>query len=241
VADSKTNTDHVVPQADLTATPFGLVPPATGTYKDNTLLYAAGDVVCWIGLPSLGPPLGFEDPTTLTAGTYKCLGWTDVSGYIFKLDETIKDIPAAGVLTPVRTILTGGTKSVQATFLEGMNPYVLALYDDVPVLPAATSPLKASTTSTAALPINSVTYIIPDPPADNRYGLICDSIDGTKQERMYFPNVKVTARGSRQAQQGDITTTDLTFTAYPGVIGSNSAAVAQRTVNYGKAMTTYFT
>jgi hypothetical protein len=58
---------------------------------------------------------------------------------------------------------------------------------------------------------------------------------------MYFPNVKVTARGSRQAQQGDITTTDLTFTAYPGVIGSNSAAVAQRTVNYGKAMTTYFT
>lgn len=240
--DTKTNTDHVVSEADLASMPFGLTPPATGTYKDNTLLYAAGDVVCWAGLPSTtSPPLGFEDPTTLAAATFKCLGWTDVSGYLFKLDETIKDIPAAGVLTPIRTILTGGTKSVQATFLEGMNPYVLALYDDVPVFPVASSPLKASTTATTALPLNSATYIIPDPPADNRYSLICDSIDGTKQERLYFPNVKVTARGNRQAQQGDITTTELTFTAYPGVIGSNTAAVAQRTVNYGKTMTAFFT
>jgi hypothetical protein len=222
-------------------TQFALGPPSTGTYKDNTLLYAAGDVVCWIGLPSIGPPLGFEDPSTLAAATYKCCGWVDVSGYIFKLDETIKDIPAAGVLTPIRTILSGGTKSVQATFLEGMNPYVLALYDDVPVFPVASSPLKASTTATSALPLYSATYTIPDPPGDNRYGLICDSIDGTKQERLYFPNVKVTARGNRQAQQGDITTSDLTFTAYPGVIGANTAAVAQRTVNYGKTMATYFT
>jgi len=223
-------------------TQFAMNPPATGTYKDNTLLYAAGDVVCWVGLPSTtAPPLGFEDPSGLTAATFKCCGWTDVSGYIFKLDETIKDIPAAGVLTPIRTILTGGTKSIQATFLEGMNPYVLALYDDVPVFPVASSPLKASTTATSALPINSATYLIPDPPADNRYSLICDSVDGVKQERLYFPNVKVTARGNRQAQQGDITTSDLTFTAYPGTIGANTSAVAQRTVNYGKVMTPYFT
>lgn len=221
---------------------LGLTPPATGTYRDNSLLYAAGDIVCWVGAQnSAAPPTGFEDPSGLTAGTYKCCGWVDVSGYIFKLDETIKDIPAAGVLTPIRSILTGGTKTVQAVFLEGMNPYVLALYDDVPVFPAASMPLKASTTATSALPLNSATYIIPDPPSDNRYSLICDSIDGTKQERLYFPNVKVTARGNRQAQQGDITTTDLTFTAYPGIIGSNTAAVAQRTVNYGKAMATYFT
>jgi len=221
---------------------FGLTPPATGTYRDNSLLYAAGDVVCWIGLPNTtAPPLGFEDPSGLTAATFKCCGWVDVSGYIFKLDETIKDIPAAGVLTPIRTILTGGTKSLQATFLEAMNPYVLALYDDVPVFPVASMPLKASTTATSALPINSATWIIPDPPIDNRYSLICDSIDGVKQERLYFPNVKVTARGNSQAQQGDIDTTDLTFTAYPGTIGANTAAVAQHTVNYGKAMATYFT
>lgn len=227
------------PSAEL----LGLTPPATGPYRDNSLLYAAGDVVVWAGLPSVGPPLGFEDPTSagLTVASYHCLGWVDVSGYIFKLDETIKDIPAAGVLTPIRTILTGGTKSCQATFLEGMNPYVLALYDNVPIFPVASSPLKATTTGTSALPVNSALYTIPDPPADNRYGLIFDSIDGVKQERLYAPNCKVTARGNRQAQQGDIVTTDLTFTFYPGTIGANTAAVAQRAVNYGKAMTTYFT
>jgi hypothetical protein len=220
---------------------FGLTPPATGPYKDNSLLYAAGDVVVWVGLPNVGPPLGFEDPSSLSAATYKCCGWVDVSGYIFKLDETTKDVPAAGVLTPIRTIITGGTKTAQATFLEGMNPYVLALYDNVPVFPVASSPLKATTASTSALPVNSALYTIPDPPADNRYGVIFDSIDGVKQERLYAPNAKVTARGNRQAQQGDITTTDITFTFYPGTIGSNTAAVAQRAVNYGKAMPTYFT
>lgn len=220
---------------------FGLTPPATGPYKDNQLLYAAGDVVAWVGLPNVGPPVGFEDPSTLAPATYKCLGWVDVAGYIFKLDETTKDVPAAGVLTPIRTLITGGTKSVQATFLEGMNPYVLSLYDDVPIFPVASSPLKATTTAASSLPANSAVYTIPDPPVDNRYGVIFDSIDGAKQERLYAPFAKVTARGNRQAQQGDIITTDLTFTFYPGTIGANTAAVAQRAVNYGKAMTTYFT
>lgn len=240
-SDSAKDRNPQVLADNPSAEQLALLPPATGPYRDNSLLYAAGDVVVWAGLPSVGPPLGFEDPSTLVAATYKCLGWVDVSGYIFKLDETVKDIPAAGVLTPIRTILTGGTKSCQATFLEGMNPYVLALYDNVPIFPAASSPLKASTTSTSALPINSALYTIPDPPADNRYGLIFDSVDGNKQERLYAPNCKVTARGNRQAQQGDITTTDLTFTFYPGTIGANTSAVAQRAVNYGKTMTSYFT
>jgi hypothetical protein len=221
---------------------LSLTPPATGPYKNNQLLYAAGDVVVWVGAPnSTSPPLGFEDPTTLAAGTFKCCGWADVTGYIFKLDETIKDIPAAGVLTPIRSILTGGSKTVQSTFLEALNPYVLSLYDDVPIFPAATSILKPATVATSALPINSVTYTIPDPPADNRYSLIFDSIDGTKQQRIYAPYCKVTARGNQQAQQGDITMTDLTFTFYPGTIGAQNGVVAQRSVNYGQAMTTYFT
>jgi hypothetical protein len=242
VSDQQSNIQERNPQVNVdNPSLLGLPPPATGPYKDNTLLFAAGDVVCWVGQPNVGAPLGFEDASTIAAGTYKCLGWVDVSGYIFKLDETIKDIPAAGVLTPVRSILSGGTKTVQATFLEGMNPNVLALYDDVPIFPGPSSPLKATTTATSALPINSAVYIIPDPPADNRYGLIFDSIDGNKLERLYAPFAKVTARGNRQAQQGDIISTDLTFTFYPGTIGSNTSAVAQRAVNYGKTMTSYFT
>ena len=227
---------------EFDVTQFGLTPPATGTYKDNTNLYAAGDVVAWIGQPNnANPPQGFEDPTTLGSGLYKCCGWSDVSGYIFKLDETIKDIPAAGVLTPVRSILTGGVKTAQLVFLEALNPYVRSLYDDVPIFPVTSSPLKPATTPPPPLPANSALYIIPDPPADNRYSLILDSIDGIKQQRIYAPNVKVTARGNDQAQQGDIIMTDLTFTFYPGTIGTTQNAVAQRAINYGKSMTAYFT
>jgi hypothetical protein len=220
---------------------LGLTPPATGPYKNNQLLYAAGDVVVWVGIPNnTSPPLGFEDPTTLSAGSYMCCGWSDVTGYIFKLDETMKDIPAAGVLTPIRTILTGGSKTIQAVFLEALNPYVLAMFDDVPVFPVASSPLLPSTTASGPLPVNSALWTIPDPPADNRYSMIFDSIDGAKQMRIYAPYVKVTARGNHQQQQGDITMTDLTFTCYPGTIGTNTGAVAQRCVNYGQSMTPYF-
>src|SRR6516162_5801755 len=226
----------------LDVTQFGLTPPASGTYKDNTNLYAAGDVVAWVGQPNnANPPLGIEDPSSLGSGIYKCCGWADTSGYIFKLDETIKDIPAAGILTPVRSILTGGVKTVQVVFLEAFNPYVLALYDDVPVFPVATSPMKPPATPTTMLPAFSQTYIIPDPPADNRYSLIFDSIDGNKRNRLYAPFAKVTARGNQQFQQGDITMTDLTFTFYPGTIGTAQNAVAQRTINYGIDPTTYFT
>jgi hypothetical protein len=279
----------------------GLPVPGSGPYKDNTLLYAAGDVVAWVGPPNLYPPVGFEDPTTITGGSYKCCGWTDVSGYIFKLDETIKDIPAAGVLTPIRSILTGGVKTCQAIFLEALNPNVQALYDDVSIFPGSSSPLKpaagrvdascgiatgsqtvtdalvvtgdvgksvtgtgipigatitsvtpatsftmsmsaTATNASASLTIGSniAVYVIPDPPADNRYSLIFDSIDGIKRRRLYAPFAKVTARGNDQTQQGDITMTDLTFTFYPGTIGTVTNAVAQRYIGYGKDMTAYF-
>lgn len=221
---------------------FGLVVPASGTYKDNTNLYAAGDVVVWVGSPNPAtPPVGFEDPSTLGTGLFKCLGWADTSGYIFKLDETIKDIPAAGILTPVRSILTGGSKTIQFISLEAMNPYVRSLYDDVPVFPVTTSPLKPATTPPVGLGPNAATYIIPDPPADNRYSFIFDSIDGLKQQRLFAPFAKVTARGNDQAQQGDIVMTDMTITCYPGTIGATPNAVLQRSIGYGKSMTAYFT
>ena len=59
--------------------------------------------------------------------------------------------------------------------------------------------------------------------------------------RLYAPFAKVTARGNHQVQQGDIIMTDLTFTFYPGTIGTAQNAVAQRAINYGKSMTAYFT
>jgi hypothetical protein len=244
-SSSATKDKDTATEYDLPVPLVGLPTPASGTYKDNTLLYAAGDVIVWVGLPnSATPPIGFEDVSTLGTGAnaYRCLGWCDVAGYIFKLDETIKDIPAAGVLTPVRSILTGGIKTAQITFLEALNPYVRALYDDVPVFPVASSPLNPPTTPPTGLGPNAAVYVIPDPPADNRYSLILDSIDGTKRQRLYAPFTKVTTRGNDQAQQGDIVMTDMTFTFYPGLIPpSTTPAVAQRAVAYGKPMTAFFT
>jgi hypothetical protein len=231
-------------QYDLPVPLTGLPIPGTGLYKDDELLYAAGDVVVWAGQPNnASPPEAFEDPSGLGTGIYVCLGWVDVSGYIFKLDETIKDIPAAGILTPVRSILTGGVKTAQCTFLEALNPFVRALYDDVPIFPIASSPLMPATTPVAPLAANQVTYVLPDPPADNRYSLIFDSIDGLKRQRLYAPFAKVTTRGNDQAQQGDIVMTDMTFTFYPGVLGGTNPqtnVVAQRTIDYGKDVSAYF-
>lgn len=211
---------------------------AGGITKNNANLYAAGDVIVWAAVQnSVAPLTGFESPDTIAGATYKNLGWVDTSGYIFKLDETIKDIPAAGVLTPIRTILTGGTKSAECHFLEALNPYVRSLFDDVPIFPVTTSPLKPP-----AVPPYVASYVIPDPPVDNRYSLIFDSDDGIKQMRLYAPNCKVTGRGTDQVQQADVEGLDLTFTFYPGQIGgAGQIMVAKRWIDYSVDMSPYFT
>ena len=205
-----------------------------GKQKDNQLLYAAGDVVVWVAAANTaGPVTGFEDISTLTG--WNCCGWVDTSGYIFKLDETTKDIPASGTLTPIRTILTGGSKTVACNFLEALNPYVRSLYDNVPIYPVASSPLKP-----AAVAPYIASYTIPDPPADNRYAFIFDSVDGTKAMRLYSPYAKVTDRGPDQVQQADIEQLEMTVTMYPGNV-AGSIYVAKRWIQYGKDMAGYFT
>jgi hypothetical protein len=213
----------------------------TAEIKNNALVYAAGDVVAYVTAPNvaLSCPTGFEDLSTVTGANYKCLGWLDTSGYLFKLDETTKDIGAAGTLSSIRTILTGGMKSAQFTCLEALNPYVRAMYDDVPVFPITGSPLKVSDTTHLA------SYVIPDPPLDNRYGMVFDSKDGTKAQRLYAPNVKVTARGDDIQQQADVESLQMTVSFYPGT-GSvaDGVIVAKRFINWSGTNVTvasYFT
>lgn len=203
--------------------------------KADGLTYAAGDVICHVGAPNVNAPTGLEALDTIVGSDYRNLGWQDVSGYLFKLDVTTKEIPAAGTLTSIRTVITGGSKTTQVTCLEALNPYVRALFDDVPVFPVATSPLKPATGTVAS-------YVLPDPPGDNRYACVFDSVDGDKLMRLYCPNSKVTARGDEQVQQSDITTVQLTFTHYPGTIDSVTG-IAKRYIDYGDGvtMTDYFT
>jgi hypothetical protein len=114
--------------------------PADTRNAEN--VYAAGDVIAYVAALGTAPPVGFA---ALSASTWGCLGWLDTAGGIFNLNHTVKDIGAAGTLSSIRTIYTGGNKTLQVTCLEGLNPLVRALYDDVPLSSLAPTVLRTDT------------------------------------------------------------------------------------------------
>jgi hypothetical protein len=261
---------------------FGAVEGSAVDIRNADYTYAAGDVIAYVAALGTPAPQGFE---TL-ASPWHCLGWQDTSGGIFTLTHTTKDIGAAGSLSAIRTVTTGGTKTLQVTCLEAMNPYVRSLYDDVPVtalqtttrtdtagitsgstvvtdtttkttdvgasvtgtgIPAGTTiatvtpgtsfTLSAAATATSATTSLSLTnnysaYVMPEVPADNRYCLLLDTIDGTKAQRLFSPNAKVTARGNDQIQQADAETLQMTFTFYPTTITLAGVAYRGELVRY---------
>ena len=192
--------------------------------RNADLTFAAGDVIAYYSQLGTTPPVGFAAVTS----PWICLGWVDVTGAIFKLSETIKDVMAAGTLDPIRTITSAAPKTFDLTFMEGLNPAVRALYDDVLL-----TELQPATGTTVA------TYLTPEIPTDNRYCFLFDTIDGDKAMRNFCVNAKVTNRGNDQQQQLDAETIQLTVTLYPDLIGSTRSAM-QRYIDYGAADLTPF-
>lgn len=181
--------------------------------RNADLTFGATDYLVYLAAKDTASPTGFADPAT----GWTNLGWVTTEGGLFKLEEETKDIEAAGSLEPIRTLMTKSTKSVQVTFLEGLNPLVRALYDNVAV--AALEP----TTDIA-------TYAMPDQPSDLRYAFIFDTIDNGKRMRLYMPNGKVVERGDEQPQTADVMPVQMTFKFYKGA--ANAAAV-KRSIKYG--------
>lgn len=192
--------------------------------RNSDLTYAAGDVIGFLAPPGTSDPGNMNELTS----PWLCLGWLDTSGTTFKLSEAMKAINAAGTLDPIRTIVTGAPKTFDVTFMEGSNPLVRALYDDVPI-----ADLQPAADTTIA------SYLMPEMPPLNDYALVFDSFDGDKQFRSFLPQVKVTTRGNDQQQQEDATMMQLTFTAYPQLIGGTRSAM-KRYINYGAADLTAF-
>lgn len=186
--------------------------------------FAAGDVLGYYS------PFGTADPGNMNAlsSPWICLGWLATSGTTFKLAEAIKDIDAAGTLDPIRTIVTGAPKTMDITFMEGLNPAVRSLYDDVPL-----STLQPTTDTTI------VRYLMPEMPPNNSYAFVFDSFDGESQMRSFMPQGKVTTRGNDQQQQADATTMQMTFTFYPQLVNGVRSSVV-RYINYGDADLTPF-
>lgn len=180
--------------------------------RNADLTYGATDYLVYLAAKNTAAPTGVTDPAT----GWTNLGWITTDGGLLKVSQDVKDVEAAGSLEPIRTLLTKSTKTVQVTFLEGLNPLVRALYDNV-----AVDLLKPT--------VDIATYSLPDKPNDLRYSFIFDSMDGAKRVRLYMPNGRVTDRGDEQPQTTDVMNTQMTFTFYKG---ATSAAV-KRTIQYG--------
>lgn len=192
--------------------------------RNSDLTYAAGDVIGFLA------PFPTADPGNMSAlsSPWLCMGWIDTTGTIFKLAEAQKAINAAGTLDPIRTIVTAAPKTFDVTLMEGANPVARALFDDVPI-----SDLQPASSTTIA------SYLMPEVPSLIDYALVFDSFDGDKMLRTFMPQAKVTSRGQDQQQQADATMLQVTFTAYPQLIGGTRSAM-KRYINYGDADLTAF-
>ncbi|MGW1551593.1 phage tail tube protein [Streptomyces sp. NPDC002346] len=181
--------------------------------RNADLTFGATDYLVYAAAVNTSMPLAFADPAT----PWVNLGWITTEGGLFKIEEESKDVEAAGSLEPIRTLMTKSVKSTQVTFLEGLNPLVRSLYDNVPV-----ATLKPTT--------DTIEYALPDKPSDIRYAFIFDTMDGAKRMRLYMPNGKVTERGDEQPQTSDVMGVQMTFKFYKGA--ANSPAV-KRAIKYG--------
>lgn len=181
--------------------------------RNADLTFGATDYLVYCAAMNTAKPAAFADP----GSAWINLGWITTEGGLFKIEEESTDVEAAGSLEPIRTLMTKSVKSTQVTFLEGLNPMVRALYDNV-----ALDSLEPTT--------DVASYSLPDKPNDIRYAFIFDTMDGTKRMRLYMPNGKVTERGDEQPQTSDVMGVQMTFKFYRGA--SNAAAV-QRELKYG--------
>lgn len=180
--------------------------------RNADLTFGANDYLLYLAPLNTAAPTGFADP----AAAWLNLGWVTTDGGLFKIDEESKDVEAAGSLEPIRTLMTKSTKSLQVTFLEGLNPLVRSLYDNVPV--GSLEPASGI-----------ASYDLPDKPNDLRYAFLADTMDGDKRLRFYMPNGKVTERGDEQPQTTDVMNVQMTLTFYKGSTG----AAVKRFIDYG--------
>jgi hypothetical protein len=173
--------------------------------RNANLNFAASDFLAFCA------PLGTTLPSDFSdlASPWLCLGWMTQDGPTVKSNRQTKDLYAAGSLTPIRTLTTSQTRTVDCTAEEALNPMVRALVDDVAL---------ASLQPTGGI----VSYDLPDIDPDHRYAFVFDSMDGSKRIRVCAPNGKVTARGDEKRSTVDSDDLQMTITLYKATDGSAS-------------------
>lgn len=181
--------------------------------RNADLTFAASDILVHIAPLGTAAPIDFGD----LPSPWMCMGWMTQDGATTKTDRQIKDLFAAGSLTPIRTITTQQNRTVQAVYEEAHNPVTRSVYDDVPL---------ADLTPTSGV----AAYDLPDEDLNNRFCWVFDYWDGDHRVRDFAPNGKVTARGDEKRAMSDADQLDMTTTCYKGVDGSASMS---RLLDYG--------
>lgn len=185
--------------------------------RNADFTFASADCIGFAAAIGQDAPTDLSDVTT----PFICLGWIDTGGYIYKMAKALKDVNASGTLDPIRTITTGAPKTLQANFLEPMNPMVRALYDDVPL-----DLLQPADATTIAI------YDLPEIPSNQHYCFVFDTIDGDKAVRLFAPDGMVIDTGNDQPQQADAEMLQMTIQFYPATVGGSRTAL-RRYVDYG--------
>ncbi len=202
----------------------------TSDRRDADLTFAGGDLVSYFA--PLGTPLP-HDFSNLDGTLWKCAGWLEAgTGFSFKFGDTTKEIMGAGSWFPIRTIIASRTaRTIDVSFLEGINPVARALFDDVPI-----EALKPADHGTIA------SYIPGDKAWKNHYATVFDGFDGDKRMRIVAPDVFVSARGTDQLQQLDVDPLPCTLLLNPQDIDGTVGAY-KRIIDYSDVPDTssYFT
>lgn len=152
------------------------------------------------------------DATTALPAAWLTAGFITEAGLTIASATATTDIPAYGVSTPVRTLITGETRTGSLTFLE-TNPVTQAIYRRLPLPGQAGAP-----TVTAATGAMSMAEGVARTAS---YAAIFAATDGVNIIRKVVPNIQITDRGDEVISQAAAITYPVTFTAYPDSSGNS--------------------
>jgi hypothetical protein len=169
----------------------------------NVLAATAGQATP-VSLAWFADASGAVLPTTVSTAldeTFSDLGYVTTDGATTSTGLTTNDIPVFGATSPVRTLVSAETLTVQCTAME-TNKVSEAL--------VTRQALSAITVSTATM---STTR---GPARDALYSLVLDGVDGGSSSafRRVFPRVRVTSIGDEQLSYNNVIQIPFTFTAY---------------------------
>lgn len=141
------------------------------------------------------------------------VGWVDLGaisdeGLTETRGEDREEWTPWQTVTPIRTEITGATRTFQFTCWES-SAAVISLYYQ--------TQLAEMTEATG-----TVTFSEGPRPAQDRRAFLFDIFDGDNQRRFYLPNAEVTERGDITYASAEIIGYPLTVVAYPDATSGNT-------------------